>query len=53
VIQPKPDKPLGELVQRKEQRHGAEQQLTPMLHLGQRRYSYGAEYGAAYEVSAG
>ena len=52
TIQPQPDKPLGELVQREEEWHGRKEQLSPMFDLGERDHSDGAQYGAANKVRA-
>jgi hypothetical protein len=50
MIDAQPNKSLRELVQREETRHSGKQQLTPMLHLGQRRHPDDAKNGAADKI---
>ena len=52
VIKTQPHETLGKLVQREEQWHGRKQQLSPVLHLGQRGHADDSKYRTAYKVGA-
>ncbi len=52
VIESEPNEAFGELMQRKEARHGGKQEFPPMLDLGDGGHSNGAKHGAADKVGA-